>query len=237
MLRILALLMTALVCQPACSSRKATSPTPASPSETPTGIDIPALEQAAEAEPGPGPASQTEEGPRRLNVLVTSYWTADERFYAGPVAEARGEDGQVIGQFPAGFLDAVKLEGWGRISSGLLAGRFIGYDPDKRRYLLANAPLDACGRPLVAWKTIATGPDVPRAWKVRLTEIPRDASPDAGVLAKLAEPFVAADTGSAITRGRIDIYVGVQDRADMNRSPAALRFRAVAIVQPPASHP
>jgi len=62
--------------------------------------------------------------------------------------------------------------------------------------------------------------------------VPDDASPSVVIRRRLADCFEVTDVGSAISDGRIDIYVGLQDRLDMNRSPAALNFRARAEVSP-----
>ncbi|UMP06819.1 hypothetical protein [Amycolatopsis sp. EV170708-02-1] len=98
--------------------------------------------------------------------LITVYYTAVESYHAGPSAEVFGcpDSGcawgkQSLGRYPAGFADAVRDEGTGRITAGSQAGRYLNWSYDIG-YWLANAPLDSRGEPLEPFVSAAADRDV-----------------------------------------------------------------------------
>jgi len=105
---------------------------------------------------------------------VTVYYTAVESFHDSQPVEVRGclradcaNEQDLLGQYPRGFVDAVREEGSGRITSGEHAGRHLNWSYDIG-YWLDTAPRDAHGGALEPFRSAAAD-DIPDGTKLRLT--------------------------------------------------------------------
>lgn len=110
--------------------------------------------------------------------LVTVYYTAVESFHHGPLVEvtgcatgecAKGHDS--LGQYPRDFVDAVREEGTGRITSGEHAGKYLNWSYDIE-YWLDSAPRNAHGGVLEPFRSAAAD-EVPDGTRLRLVDCGR----------------------------------------------------------------
>lgn len=98
--------------------------------------------------------------------LITVYYTAVENHHAGPSTEVYGcpdtdcaSGNKSLGSYPVGFVDAVRDEGTGRITTGSHAGRYLNWSYNIG-YWLEDAPLDSRGEPLEPFVSAAADGDV-----------------------------------------------------------------------------
>ncbi len=107
-----------------------------------------------------------EAGERSGGWELTVYYTAVEQFHDGPIhpvtgcprldCEAGDDD---LGRYPADFVDAVRAEGTGRITSGPHAGGYLNWSHDVG-YWLDTAPRDSRGEALRPFRSAAADPGV-----------------------------------------------------------------------------
>ena len=131
-----------------------TTPKPTAPKPVPTP---PATTTTTTARPSSdGPAGVVSGG-----YEVTVYYTAVESFHTdGAVAVigclvrdcARGSER--LGSYPASFVNAVRGEGTGRITSGVHAGRYLNWSYDVG-YWLDDVAVDSFGGSLVPFSSSA----------------------------------------------------------------------------------
>lgn len=96
---------------------------------------------------------------------LTVYYTAVEGFHADtPLTTVRGcpqrdcaFGDELLGAFPAGFVDAVRDEGAGRITSGPRSGSMLNWSFDTG-FWLDDIPSDTAGRALVPFRSAAADP-------------------------------------------------------------------------------
>ena len=123
--------------------------------------------------------------------LVTGYFTVRESDFDGARIQVTFEDGKTR-SYRAAFLDAVKVEGWGRSEQGA----YVGYDHGVWR--LSSRPLTASGQELrigsiavdpaiIRSEDVVTIPTLPFFGKVR---------------------FQPNDVGTAIRGKHVDVYTG-----------------------------
>jgi hypothetical protein len=170
---------------------------------------------------GPSPEKVVEGKP----WLVTVYYTAVESLHRGPLHEVTGclttecENGDdPLGQYPRSFVDAVKEEGSGRITSGGHAGKYLNWSYNIG-YWLDTAPRNAHGGVLEPFRSAAAD-GVPDGTRLRLVDCGEHDSGD----------DVSSDVCGALRAGQwqiqdrftpgfggpqhIDLYIGEEDGPD-----------------------
>ncbi|GAA3508154.1 hypothetical protein GCM10022416_61910 [Actinomadura keratinilytica] len=97
---------------------------------------------------------------------ITAYYTAVERFHGGRRKAVRGcpglrcDDGDTpLGSYPEEFVEIVRTEGSGRITSGPHRGRYLNWSHSVG-FWLDDTPRDSAGRPLRPWRSAAADRDV-----------------------------------------------------------------------------
>jgi len=154
--------------------------------------------------------------------LITSYWTVREEFYRGEKVPVRDSSGKLLGYYRRDFLEDVMVEGWGKGDGVGNDGSYLGYDPELG-FIKSPEPLDAYGSPLIPWKTVAAPTHLRKGTIILIIGFTSSEELSEDVIDKLlTSKFMISDRGASLTGRHIDIYVGEQDRADMNESPYAL---------------
>jgi hypothetical protein len=160
--------------------------------------------------------------------LVTVYYTAVESFHEGPHVEVTGCtvsecDGgnDSLGRYPHGFVEAVRVEGSGRITSGANAGKYLNWSYDIG-YWLDTAPRNAHGGELEPFRSAAAD-EIPDGTRLRLADCGRFDSGDE----------VQPDVCEALRNGKwevqdrftpglggpqhIDLYIGEESEPDFTK--------------------
>jgi hypothetical protein len=93
---------------------------------------------------------------------LSTYYTAVESYHAGSPLAVVGclvqdctAGGAPLGTYPSDFVQAVKNEGTGRITSGEHAGQYLNWSSDVG-YWLDSVPADSSGRRLVPFRSAAS---------------------------------------------------------------------------------
>lgn len=163
---------------------------------------------------------------------ITVYYTPVESFHDGDLVAIRGEtsiDGeggqQPLGAYPASFIEAVRMEGVGRITSGAYAGKYLN-GSFGGGFWISDYPPDAYESSLRAFKTAAADDDVmARGTRFRLVEPfaqPGGWPVESAVVRRLRSTvWEVQDHFEAGYGGQfhLDLYVGEQDRYDFTSSP------------------
>jgi hypothetical protein len=169
---------------------------------------------------------------------VTVYYTAVEEFHAGEPETVTGcprldcaygdED---LGEYKAGFVEAVREEGTGRTAGG----RYLNWSHDIG-FWLDTRPRDAGGRALRPFVSAAADPGVlPRGTRFRIADCGRadDGSrPAAKVCAALrdAEWTVTDEFTPGLGGNKhIDAYIGEETGPDFTSSPWYLTLRGATL--------
>ena len=161
--------------------------------------------------------------------LITSYWTVREEFYRGEKVPVRDSSGKLLGYYRRDFLEDVMVEGWGKGDGVGNDGSYLGYDPELG-FIKSPEPLDAYGSPLIPWKTVAAPTHLRKGTIILIIGFTSSEELSEDVIDKLlTSKFMISDRGASLTGRHIDIYVGEQDRADMNESPYALYIQNATI--------
>ena len=172
----------------------------------------------------PSPLVNCESG-----YLITSYWTVREEFYHGEKIPVRDSSGALLGYYKRDFIEDVMVEGWGKGDGVGNDGTYLGYDPELG-FLKSPEPLDAYGSPLIPWRAIAAPPQIMRWTAVFIANFDAGEEVAEEVGSKLlSSVFVVTDRGPSVVGRHIDIYVGEQDRPDMNESPYALYIQNATV--------
>ena len=160
--------------------------------------------------------------------LITSYWTVREEFYRGEKVPVRDSSGKLLGYYRSDFLEDVMVEGWGKGDGIRNDGSYLGYDPELG-FIKSPEPLDAYGSPLIPWKTVAAPPHLRKGTIITIIGFTSSEELSEDIIDKLlTNRFMVSDRGG-LTGRHIDIYIGEQDRADMNESPYALYIQNATI--------
>ena len=122
---------------------------------------------------------------------VTGYFTPIESEYDGKLTKIRA-DGVVL-KVKKDFLKEVKIEGWGKTSSG----KYLGWYG--RSFHLSDAPLDSVGNTLVLGSIATDSSAIPLNSHVTIPTLPNSWNETA---------FTATDVGPAITGNHVDVYTG-----------------------------
>lgn len=192
------------------------------------------------AEPRPPTASP---GVVRTGIDVTVYYTAVESFHSGSTTKVSGcmvrecEFGSAdLGTYPRSFVEAVKAEGAGRITSGAHAGRYLNWSFDVG-YWLDTIASDSYGNALVPLVTAACDTSVARRGQrfrliAPLLQDGGDPLDERFASEVLAGNWVVNDefTPGLGGPGHIDIYIGEEDQVDFTEtSPKYVYLRNVTI--------
>lgn len=173
------------------------------------------------------PAEIVEEKP----WLVTVYYTAVESFHRGPLVEVTGcatgectKDDDSLGRYPRGFVNAVREEGAGRITSGAHAGKYLNWSYDIE-YWLDSAPQNAHGGVLEPFRSAAAD-EVPDGTRLRLADCGRLDS-GAPVPPKVCQTLRNGEwqIQDRFTPGfggpqHIDLYIGEESEPDFTTTSA-----------------
>ncbi len=174
---------------------------------------------------------------------ITVYYTAVESFHSGKKRTVYGclsQEGtfckELLGKYPVGFIQAVKDEGTGRITSGTHAGKYLNWSHDTG-YWLDSIPANAYGNRLIPFQTAAADADVlARGTKFRVLSplIQDDGSPLGKNASKklLAAVWTVQDlfTPGLGGKNHIDLYIGEEDRPNFTeKSPLYICLKSTAI--------
>lgn len=158
---------------------------------------------------------------------VTVYYTAVEKYHheasvsvTGCLQQDCSDNQQSLGSYPQGFVDAVKQEGTGRITSGQHAGKFLNWSYDTG-YWLDTIPADTNGDRLQPFKSAAADKSIlEQGTKFKFKncgqgEITGDfCSTLKTAIFEIRDEFTPGLGG----KNHIDIYIGEEDQADFENS-------------------
>lgn len=174
---------------------------------------------------------------------VTVYYTPVEEFHGGePVAVTghstlTGEDEVDLGDYPAEFVEIVREEGCGRISSGPHAGMYLNWSWDTG-FWLDTSTRDTAGDPLVPFETAAVD-GVERGTRLRLADCGEndDGTPvDPAPCARLRDAeWVVRDEFTPGFGGErhVDLYIGEEDRHGFTDSELWVAWSEAEVVLEP----
>jgi len=160
---------------------------------------------------------------------LTTYYTAVESFHHDAPVQVKGHPGmrggpkrQVLGSFPRSFVQAVKDEGTGRITSGGNAGKYLNWSFNTG-FWLDTAPRDSYGGVLVPYQSCASGDQgsaqgLERGARLTIFFCGRDTdsgdAPDPGACKRMmSAKWVVRDqfTPGLGGENHIDLYIGEED--------------------------
>lgn len=122
---------------------------------------------------------------------VTGYFTPLESDYSGKLVKIKA-DRQTF-KVKKDFVNEVKIEGWGKLTSG----KYLGFWDNS--FHLSNAPLDSQGNPLVIGSIAIDSSTITQNSHLTIPTLP---SPWNETI------FTATDVGPAIIGNHIDVYTG-----------------------------
>jgi hypothetical protein len=149
---------------------------------------------------------------------VTVYYTAVAAYHDGPTQRVTGcprlecgpgdpDADSDLGEYPDGFVTAVRDEGTGRIADG----RYLNWSVDTG-YWLDTAARDSAGGTLRPWETAAADADVlATGARFSIVHCGREEDATAAVCARLREPrWTVRDEFTPGLGGRrhVDVYIG-----------------------------
>ncbi|WP_322760863.1 substrate-binding domain-containing protein [Frankia sp. Cr2] len=181
------------------------------------------------------PSSPQTGGQTTGGWLITVYYTAVEGFHHGPPQQVRGCPRQEctfgaddLGTYPTDFVQAVRDEGAGRITSGTRAGTYLNWSYDTG-YWLDAIPADTAGHRLEPFQTAgADAATLGRGTRFTIAScgMALDGSPvDAAGCTRLrAATWTVRDEFTPGLGGdkHIDLYIGEEDRVNFTASPLYL---------------
>jgi hypothetical protein len=168
---------------------------------------------------------------------VSVYYTAVESYHSGPRETVRGcsdlecLDANVeVGTLPSDFVDVVRDEGTGRITSGAYAGEFLNWSFDVG-FWLDTEPRDTRGAALRPFESAAADGIEPGT-RLRLTGCGTD---DLDI-APICDKFSAATwtIGDEFTPGlggprHLDVYIGEETSESFTDSPDFVMFTGATL--------
>ncbi|REF01166.1 hypothetical protein [Thermomonospora umbrina] len=141
------------------SSQASSSIAPPTAPPPPTTMATPLPPPTASPERSVAAARPTKFSP---GWRVTVYYTAVESFHGGSRERVKGclrsgcgKPTIDLGAYPKGFVDAVRTEGAGRITSGRHKGRYLTWSRRIGHFWLDDIARDATNKPLRPWVTAA----------------------------------------------------------------------------------
>jgi hypothetical protein len=178
--------------------------------------------------------------PSSAGWRITVYYTAVESYHDGDRVDVRGcpvitrtAGSDPLGDYPHSFVDAVREEGTGRITSGEHAGRFLNWSAGEG-YWLDDAPRDAAGRPLERLRSAAAD-GVAQDTAVRTLDCGRGwdgGAPDPEVCALLTGGGweIRDEFGPGVGGPfHIDLDIGEEDRPSFTTSPVYTTFEGATL--------
>lgn len=187
---------------------------------------------------GSGSVSASPEG-----WFVTVYYTPVEHFHGGDPVAVRGrpsltsETETDLGSHPSGFVEAVRGEGGGRISTGPHAGEYLNWSWNTG-FWLDTSTRDAGGDPLVPFETAAVD-GVERGTPLRLLAcgVDGDGSPAASAPCRRlgAADWVVRDEFTPGLGGEqhVDLYIGEETGPDFTESDLWVAWSGAAVTLDP----
>ncbi|TMD94447.1 MAG: hypothetical protein E6I76_12230 [Chloroflexi bacterium] len=210
--------------QPGGGGSSAPMPVAPPPAAAPPG----SASTSTPAPAGPGTPPQ----PAGWSLTVT--YTAVESLHHGAPQAVTGCDLNAdecnngtspLGSYPADFVDAVKAEGYGRITSGKNAGRYLAWDP-QGGFSLETSAADAGGNALKPFVSAAADDSIPIGAHFTVQGCGTDATthrpPDAAGCARLtgASWVVGDNTTQPWGSHALNLYVGEETQPDFTTTVA-----------------
>lgn len=164
--------------------------------------------------------------------VLTVYHTPVESFHSGAAVAVTGcakmpcmNGKDALGSYAGDFVQAVKDEGTGRITSGNYAGKYLNWSMDIG-YWLDDAARDARGQALIPWVSAASDPKVPFGTHFMVADCGVDQAEgtpiDRTVCMKIEQASWSVNDRFEVgsVGAQFDLYIGEEDRADFdNTSP------------------
>jgi hypothetical protein len=160
--------------------------------------------------------------------VLTVYHTPVESFHSQPAVTVTGcskmpcmNGNDALGSYAGDFVQAVKDEGAGRITSGSYAGKYLNWSIDIG-YWLDEAPRDARGQALIPWVSAAADPKVPYGTHFVVADCGVDQAQgtpiDRTVCTKLEQGSWSVNDRFTVgaVGAQFDLYIGEEDHADFD---------------------
>lgn len=168
---------------------------------------------------------------------VTVYYTAVESYHSGPLESVRGcsdlecTDANIeIGSLPEDFIDVVRDQGTGRITSGGYAGQYLNWSYDFG-FWLDTEPRDTRGEALHPFESAAAD-DIEPGTRLRLTGCGSAGSESDSACTR----FSAATwtIGDEFTLGlggprQLDLYIGEETSESFTEGPYFVTFTGATL--------
>jgi hypothetical protein len=230
-------------CQTAQPAASKARPAVSTASKSKNSAPSPGVAPAPAPAPGPAPAPATPNGQRIGGFEITVYYTAVESFHSGAPKQVVGCIGQacswgnkVIGTYPSDFVQFVKDEGTGRITSGANAGKYLNWSHDVG-YWLDSIPCNAYGQALRPFVSAAADSDVlKKGARFRLVAplVLDDGTPApsnfGGTLLGASWELEDLFTPGLGGPGHLDLYIGEEDQVNFTtQSPKFLTLSNATI--------
>jgi hypothetical protein len=183
----------------ATTTTVAASTSTAPPTTAPPTTAAPTDTAGAAASPGPGPATTAAPAPPPPPArppaagppagitggwLVTVYFTPRESNYGGESTAIHGcpagycppGQEQALGSYPTAFLDRMRIQGSGLLTSGTFAGKYLNWSSGVggTGYWIEDVPKSASGNALVGRQSAAS-PSLPYGANFRIADCGRNA--------------------------------------------------------------
>lgn len=130
-----------------------------------TATTEPTFGKSATVNKGPAQPNPQSPGQTSRGWHITTYYTAVEQYHHGPAQSVKGcldrdcvHGTADLGSYPADFVQKVKNEGAGKITSGASAGRYLNWAYDTG-YWLDTIPSDTNGHLLQPFVSAAADTD------------------------------------------------------------------------------
>jgi hypothetical protein len=208
---------------------------PATSAPKPSGTSVPATTAVAAPRSGtpstPAPAGGTTQAPAGPWTLKV-YYTAVESFHNGAPQAVTGCDLNAdecdngttpLGSYPSDFVALVKDNGYGRITSGKYAGKYLAWDP-QGGWSIEPTASDANGNALQPFVSAASDLSITIGTHFKVLDCGTDSTthqpPDAGACGRLTAPDWVVTDNSTQPYGshEIDLYVGEENQPDFENT-------------------
>ena len=130
---------------------------------------------------------------------VTGYFTPIETEYSQTEQTQISVEKTGNSIHSSAFLDAVKIEGWGKTKDGWYLGRF------SNKWHKSKHPLNSLGKPLRTGSIATDKSVIPTGTSLTIPTLPNNLK---------HQRYVSDDVGSAIKNLHIDIYTGEGQQAE-----------------------
>jgi hypothetical protein len=219
---------------PAATPSGGTSPTgvPSPAGATPSATTSRATTPPATAAPTVAPKPPTAAG-----WTLAAVYTAVESFHSGaaqtvtgcpPGADECTNGAAALGRYPGDFLDAVRSQGAGRLTTGRYAGQYLTWDADSG-YAVDAAVLDASEAPMRPFVSAGADPSIALGTAFQVLDCGVDRVSghplDSGVCARMraASWVVRAPARQAAGSRALELYIGEEDGPGFAAGPLPVR--------------